>query len=276
MRLPSWACWLLDQSPDWEKLGDRYDARRGLLPCCVQNRGGPDGLEIPRVVDPNFDLSFHMRRFRMPEDSSWVDVLEERPASSPAADFDKDRPLWRGDPAGLPGGKAVLVRKLPMRSPTGRVRCSWAALLDFTEEGADLGPMPRRPSRCCWTPREPGAGGHPQQRRLGGAHRRGRAIRGFGPLAMTALMHPRTLFGKIRDTAGSVVRFTKVSVEPLSPILKGRSINYHFDTIDMDFDKFKAAAKRRDRTVNDLFLAAHQRRHERLPRRWAIRSTSCG
>ena len=54
----------------------------------------------------------------------------------------------------------------------------------------------------------------------------------------------------------SLVRFTKVNVEPLSPILKGRSINYHFDTIDMDFEQFKAAAKRRERTVNDLFLAA--------------------
>ncbi|MGI9123766.1 MAG: WS/DGAT domain-containing protein, partial [Mycobacterium sp.] len=75
-------------------------------------------------------------------------------------------------------------------------------------------------------------------------------------LALSAIRHPRTLFGKVKDTAGSVARFTKVSVEPLSPILRGRSINYHFDTIDMDFDKFKAAAKKRDRTVNDLFLAA--------------------
>jgi hypothetical protein len=82
------------------------------------------------------------------------------------------------------------------------------------------------------------------------------AIKGFGPLAAAALRHPRTLFSKFRETAESVVRFTKVSSEPLSPILKGRSINYHFDTIDMDFEQFKAAAKKRNRTVNDLFLAA--------------------
>jgi hypothetical protein len=75
---------------------------------------------------------------------------------------------------------------------------------------------------------------------------------------MSAIKNPLELIGKVRETAESVARFTKIPLPlgPLSPIMQSRSINYHFDTIDMDFAKFRAAAKSRERTVNDLFLAA--------------------
>ncbi len=249
---------VLEGSPDWDKLLDRYERASRLAPVLRSKVvEGPTGLETPRVVvDPNFDLTFHMRRFRMPEGSTWQDVLEEARRQS-MADFDKDRPLWRVTLLeGLPGGKAVVVQKLhhAIADGQGAVQLGMA-LLDFTPEGADLGPMPEAPDPVLLDTK-----GFMQaviRNNVGWVARTAEdAIRGFGPLAATALRHPRTLFNKFRDTAGSLVRFTKVNVEPLSPILKGRSINYHFDTIDMDFEQFKAAAKKRDRTVNDLFLAA--------------------
>jgi WS/DGAT/MGAT family acyltransferase len=249
---------VLESSPDWDKLAERYERATRLAPVLRSKVvEGPTGLETPRVVvDPNFDLSFHLRRFRMPEGSTWQDVLEEARRQS-MADFDKDRPLWRMTLLeGLPGGKAVVVQKLHHAIADGQGAVQLGlALLDFTPEGTDLGPMPEAPDPVLLDTR-----GFMQavlRNNVGWVARTAEdAIKGFGPLAAAALRHPRTLFGKIRDTAGSVVRFTKTSSEPLSPILKGRSINYHFDTIDMDFDQFKAAAKRRDRTVNDLFLAA--------------------
>ena len=249
---------VLEKSPDWDKLADRFERASRLAPVLRSKIvEGPTGLETPRVVvDPDFDLSFHMRRFGMPEGSTWENVLEEARRQS-MADFDKDRPLWRVTVLeGLPGGKAVMVQKLHHAIADGQGAVQLGlALLDFTEEGADLGPMPPAPEPVLLDTK-----GFMQaviRNNVGWVARTAEdAIRGFGPLAMTALMHPRTLFGKIRETAGSVARFTKLSVEPLSPILKGRSINYHFDTIDMDFDQFKAAAKKRGRTVNDLFLAA--------------------
>ncbi len=249
---------VLDSSPDWDALSDRYERASRLAPVLRSKIvEGPTGLETPRVVvDPNFDLSFHMRRFGMPEGSTWDDVLEEARRQS-MADFDKDRPLWRVTLLeGLPGGKSVLVQKLHHAIADGQGAVQLGlALLDFTPETPDLGPMPDAPDPVLLDTK-----GFMQaviRNNVGWVARTAEdAIKGFGPLAMTALMHPRTLFGKIRDTAGSVARFTKTNTEPLSPILKGRSINYHFDTIDMDFDKFKAAAKQRNRTVNDLFLAA--------------------
>ncbi len=249
---------VLDKSPDWEALGERYERASRLAPVLRSKVvEGPTGLETPRVVvDPNFDLSFHMRRFGMPEGSTWDDVLEEARRQS-MADFDKDRPLWRVTLLeGLPGGKSVLVQKLHHAIADGQGAVQLGlALLDFTPEAPDLGPMPEAPDPVLLDTK-----GFMQavvRNNVGWVARTAEdAIKGFGPLAMTALMHPRTLFAKIRDTAGSLARFTKTNAEPLSPILKGRSINYHFDTIDMDFGKFKAAAKQRERTVNDLFLAA--------------------
>jgi diacylglycerol O-acyltransferase len=249
---------VLEKSPDWDKLMDRYERATRLAPVLRSKVvEGPTGLETPRVVvDPDFDLTFHMRRFRMTENSTWDDVLEEARRQS-MADFDKDRPLWRVTLLeGLPGGKAVLVQKLHHAIADGQGAVQLGlALLDFTPEGNDLGPMPEAPDPVLLDTK-----GFMQavlRNNVGWVARTVEdAIKGFGPLAATALRHPRTLFGKIRENLGSVVRFTKVASEPMSPILKGRSINYHFDTIDMDFEQFKAAAKKRDRTVNDLFLAA--------------------
>ncbi len=249
---------VLDGSPDWDKLTDRYERASRLAPVLRSKVvEGLTGLESPRVVvDPNFDLSFHMRRFVMPEDSTWQDVLEEARRQS-MADFDKDRPLWQVTLLeGLPGGKSVLVQKLHHAIADGQGAVQLGlALLDFTPEGNDLGPMPEAPDPALLDTR-----GFMQAVLRNNAGWVARtvedAIKGFGPLAATALRHPRTLFGKIRENLGSVVRFTKLASEPMSPILKGRSINYHFDTIDMDFEKFKAAARERGRTVNDLFLAA--------------------
>ena len=249
---------VLDKSPDWDTLSDRYERATRLAPVLRSKVvEGPTGMETPRVVvDPNFDLSFHMRRFGMPDASTWEDVLDEARRQS-MADFDKDRPLWRVTLLeGLPGGKAVLVQKLHHAIADGQGAVQLGlALLDFTPEGTDLGPMPEAPDPVLLDTK-----GFMQaviRNNVGWAARTVEdTIKGIGPLARTALRHPRTLFAKIRDNVGSVARFTKVSLEPLSPILQGRSINYHFDTIDMDFVKFKAAAKKRNRTVNDLFLAA--------------------
>ena len=249
---------VLDSSPDWDKLSERYERASRLAPVLRSKVvEGPTGLETPRVVvDANFDLSFHMRRFGMPEGSTWEDVLEEARRQS-MADFDKDRPLWRVTLLeGLPGGKSVLVQKLHHAIADGQGAVQLGlALLDFTPEGTDLGPMPDAPDPVLLDTK-----GFMQaviRNNVGWVARTAEdAIKGFGPLAATALRHPRTLFSKIRETAGSVVRFTKVSTEPLSPILKGRSINYHFDTIELDFEQFRAAAAKRERTVNDLFLAA--------------------
>jgi len=263
---------VLDSSPDWEKLKERYERATRLAPVLRSTVvEGPIGLQTPRlVVDPNFDLGFHMRRFSMPKGSTWADVLEDARRQS-MADFDRDRPLWRTTLLeGLPGGRAALILKLHHAIADGQGAVQLAlALFDFTPEGADLGPMPEAPE-----PAVLDTTGFLEaviRNNVGWVARTAEdAIRGLGPLTMEAVKNPSELISRARRTAGSVFRFTRVPFGPLSPIMQQRSINYHFDTIDMDFGAYRAAAKKRDRSVNDIFLAAisvgMNRYHEQMGR----------
>jgi diacylglycerol O-acyltransferase / wax synthase len=263
---------VLEKSPDWETLKTRYERATRLAPVLRSTVvEGPIGLQTPRlVVDPNFDLSFHMRRFSMPKGSTWADVLEDARRQS-MADFDRDRPLWRVTLLeGLPDGRAALILKLHHAIADGQGAVQLGlALFDFTPEGADLGPMPPAPEPAVLD--TTGFLEAVLRNNVGWVARTAEdAIRGLGPLTMAAVKNPTELIGRARRTAESVMRFTRVPFGPLSPIMQQRSINYHFDTIDMDFATYKAAAKQRGRSVNDLFLAAisvgMNRYHERMGR----------
>jgi len=250
---------VLETSPDWDQLCDRFERATRLSPVLRSKVvEGPLDLQTPRVVvDPDFDLGYHMRRFSMPG-ARWADVLTEARRQS-MTDFDKERPLWRMTLIeDLPGGKSALIVKLHHAIADGQGAVQLGlALLDFTAEGSDLGPMPEAPE-----PVELDTRGFMQaviRNNVGWVAKTAEdAIKGIGPLAMAAIKNPMQLVSKVRETAESVARFTKIPLPlgPLSPIMQSRSINYHFDTIDIDFAQFRAAAKKRERTVNDLFLAA--------------------
>jgi WS/DGAT/MGAT family acyltransferase len=264
---------VLEASPDWDQLCDRFERATRLSPVLRSKVvEGPLDLQTPRVVvDPDFDLGYHMRRFSMPG-ARWADVLTEARRQS-MTDFDKERPLWRMTLIeDLPDGKSALIVKLHHAIADGQGAVQLGlALLDFTAEGSDLGPMPEAPE-----PVELDTRGFMQaviRNNVGWVAKTAEdAIKGIGPLAMAAIKNPLQLISKVRETAESVARFTKIPLPlgPLSPIMQSRSINYHFDTIDIDFAQFRAAAKKRERTVNDLFLAAISvgmyRYHEKMGR----------
>ncbi len=249
---------VLEKSPDWDRLCDRYERATRLAPVLRSKVvEGPLDLQTPRVVvDPNFDLSFHMRRFSMPKGSTWDDVLAVARRAS-MADFDKDRPLWQVTVLeDLPGGKAAVIQKLHHAIADGQGAVQIAlAVLDFAEEGSDLGPMPDAPEPVVLDTK-----GFLQavvRNNVGLAMRTAEdVIKGVGPLAMSVIRNPLGALGSIRENVESLIKFTKVEGGPMSPIMQGRSINYHFDTIELDFGLFKAASVKRERTVNDLFLAA--------------------
>ncbi|MGV0991001.1 MAG: wax ester/triacylglycerol synthase domain-containing protein [Mycobacterium sp.] len=249
---------VLDKSPDWEQLCERYERATRLAPVLRSKVvEGPLDMQTPRVVvDPDFDLAFHMRRFSMHKGSTWDDVLAVARRAS-MADFDRDRPLWQVTVLeDLPGGKSVVIQKLHHAIADGQGAVQIAlAVLDFTEEQGDLGPMPDAPEPVVLDTK-----GFLQavlRNNVGLAMRTAEdVIKGVGPLAMSVIKDPMAAIGFVRENVESLIKFTKVEDGPMSPILQGRSINYHFDTIELDFDQFKAASAKRERTVNDIFLAA--------------------
>lgn len=249
---------ILDQEPDWARLVDRYERASRVVPILRQKIvEGPVPWAAPRLlIDPDFDLSFHLRRFRMPTGCTWNDVLDECRRQS-MTDFDRDRPLWRVTVLeGLPGGRAAVITKLhhAVADGQGAIQLG-AALVDLSPEGFDLGPMPRAP----------------QGEQLSGMSFAELMIRdnvdwilttsrSIANMAKPALEHflsnPKDVIRQVTEFGDSLVRFTKTPFTHLSPIMTGRSINYHYGAFQLPFAQIRNSAKSVGHTVNDAYLAA--------------------
>ena len=246
-----------ESAPNWEQLLDRFDRASRINTVLRQKVVDQGGLTTPRlVVDPHFDLTFHLRRFKMPAGSTWHDVLEDARRQS-MTDFDRDRPLWRLTLLeGLPGGKAAIILKLHHAIADGQgAVLLGASLFDFTPTGDDLGPKKPAPKG-----EELNRAGFAEaivRDKFGWiARTTNDFIQGIGPMSLVALRHPTDTANRIARTVGSLARFTRIPVGPLSPVMTERSINYHFGTFDVPFARMREVGKESQHTVNDVFLAA--------------------
>lgn len=253
------AIYLLDRAPDWDRLVDRYDRASRLAPVLrMKVVEGPVRFANPRlIVDEHFDLSFHLRRFNLPKGSTWDDVLEDGRRQG-MTDFDRDRSLWRVTVLeGLPDGRAALIFKLHHAIADGQGALQiGASLVDLTQDGADLGPMPDAPV----------AGDLTSKRAFGKLMVTDNArwfaatatefAKAAPPVAEAALKDPLSAIGKVAEIAKSFVKFADLPSEPASPVMGDRSVNFHCAAFTLPFDEIRAAAKASGHTANDVFLAA--------------------
>jgi len=249
---------VLHSSPDWQRLVDRYDRASRTVPILRQKIiEGPVGIANPRLVtDAHFDLSFHLRRFLLPEGSTWQDVLDECRRQS-MTDFDSHRPLWKVTLLeGLPGGKAVLISKLHHAIADGQGALALgAALVDISPEGFDLGDMPAEPEGTDLSPLD-FAEIMVTDNTEWVVRTSRKIIGGALPAMVNALTDPQHALDRVATTAASLARFVNTPTSPLSPLMTKRSINYHFDSFSLPFEELKGSAKKHGHTVNDAFLAA--------------------
>lgn len=249
---------VLDKAPDWDRLVDRYDrASRTVTILRKKIVEGPVGFANPRlVIDPDFDLSFHLRRFVAAEGTTWDDVLDECRRQS-MTDFDRDRPLWKVTVLeGLPGGKAAVISKLHHAIADGQGALQLgAALVDISEEGFELGPMPPEPESAALNPRH-FAEIMVQDNAEWVMTTARELARNAVPAFVDAITTPQETIERVTETITSLARMANTPTAPLSPVMRKRSINYHFDNFDVKFEDLRDAGKREGYTVNDAFLAA--------------------
>ena len=108
----------------------------------------PLRLATPRwVVDPDFDLSWHVRRFEAASPKTLRTVLEFARKTGMAG-FDRDRPLWEYTfIEGLDDGRTALVMKLHHALTDGVGGMEVARFLfDVEPDPGDLGPLPPAPA----------------------------------------------------------------------------------------------------------------------------------
>lgn len=246
-----------DKSPDWDVLVDRVDRATRLVPRFREKLIRPPlGVAPPRwVVDPDFDLSLHVRRIRLPEGGGFDEVLDLARAMGADA-FDHDRPLWEFTLVEASGdGAAWLVMKLhhALTDGVGGIEIA-AHVVDLTEEPADLGPMPAAPAA-----REHG----PVETTIDTARyhmRRGMETLGglVGVADRNARRVARDPFGAISEsveTAASLARFVRPVTSSDSHVLTGRRPLRRPGIIDVPLEPMRAAAHSVGATLNDAFLA---------------------
>lgn len=114
LRNPICAVELLDRVPDWDRLVAAHDWATRMVPRFRQRvQDSPFGIGAPSwVVDPEFDLHYHLRRLRVAGDGSMRELFRtaEQIAMTP---LDPARPPWEAVLfEGLPDGKAVYLLKV--------------------------------------------------------------------------------------------------------------------------------------------------------------------
>jgi WS/DGAT/MGAT family acyltransferase len=194
---------------------------------------------------------------RLAGTGTWDELMEEARRVS-LTDFDRDRPLWELVLVeGLEGGRAALLLKLHHAIADGQATVLIG--LNLVELGATPDPAeaeaPDAPA-----PVDVGA---PEvsvadivdnfRRGFGAAERVGEAM---VALARGTLTDPVGTWTSVLGTLASVGRFTAVPDGPLSPLMTERGTTYHFAAFDLPFASLRGAAKERDCSVNDAFMAA--------------------
>ena len=247
---------VLDRSPDWDVLVDRFERVARLMPMFRQRIMPSLPPAPPRwVYDPDFDLRYHLRRLTAP-DPGTLSVVLEMGRRAELDEFDHARPMWSVTLVeGLADGGAALVVKLhhSLADGIGALQIS-QLVFDLTREPADLGPLPPVPET-----EEPGLFDAVLHTVGYEAAVLGRAVRGAAVAApgvvRDSVLHPREAVRSVVETTASVYRTVRPINETSSPIMQERRTLRELGVHEVPLAALKEAGYRGGGTLNDAFLA---------------------
>ncbi len=250
---------LLDEEPRVDLLIDRIDRMTSVVPKLRQRViGNPVSPIPPRWEDdPNFDITYHLKRFHVPADGTDRPLLRiaEQMAEQ---DFDRDRPLWEmALVQGWDDPRSAIVVKLhhAITDGVGGMRMA-ANLFDLTREvDADEEPAPEESSS--------GVLGVPG-RLVNGALFAARSAVDVGQslagsaisVASRVVTDPGESFVAGAAFAHSAARLLSPADEPMSPLMRGRSLSVRMAVVQVPFAALRAASHQSGGTVNDTYMAA--------------------
>jgi diacylglycerol O-acyltransferase len=259
---------LLDTTPDWDRFRTRFEhASRRVLRLRQKVVAPTLPMAAPRwVVDPDFNLDFHVRRVRVSGPGTLREVfdLAEVMLQSP---LDISRPLWTVTLVeGLADGKAATLLHLSHAVTDGVGSVEMFAEIYDVERDPPARPMPPLPIPQDLSPNDLMRQGfnHLPMAILGGALG---AVSGAVSAAGKAVLEPASTVSGIVGYALSGMRVINRAAEP-SPLLRRRSLATRTDAIDIALSDLHKAAKAGGGSINDAYLAglcgALRRYHEAL------------
>jgi diacylglycerol O-acyltransferase len=246
---------LLDTTPDWGRFRTRFEnaSRRALR---LRQKVVVPTLPTaaPRwVVDPDFNLDFHVRRIRVPEPGTLREVfdLAEVMLQSP---LDISRPLWTATLIeGLAEGKAALLLHLSHAVTDGVGSVEMFAHIYDLERDPAPEPTPPQPIPQDLTSTDLMREGlnHLPGALVGGV--RG-ALSGAVSVVGRAVLNPASAVTGVVGYVRSSARVLQQAAEP-SPLLRRRSLSTRSEALDMKLSDLHKAAKAAGGSINDAYLA---------------------
>lgn len=246
---------LLDTTPDWARFRANFEhASRKVLRLRQKVVMPTLPTAAPRwVVDPDFNLDFHVRRARVPEPGTLREVLDLAELALQAP-MDITRPLWTATLVeGLADGGAATILHLShaVTDGVGGVEM-FAHIYDLerdppAERAAPL-PIPQDLSPVDLM-RE-GFNNLPRSIVNGLLGAAGGAARGVG----RAVRDPVGAVGGVVGYARSGARVMG-PVSEHSPLLRRRSLSSRSEAVDIAFSDLRRAAKSAGGSINDAYLA---------------------
>jgi diacylglycerol O-acyltransferase len=247
---------ILDRRADWERLHEAIDRASRVVLRMRQKVVVPTvPTTAPRwVVDPDFDLSYHLRRVALPEPGTMRQLLDLAEVSLQAP-LDTSRALWEATYVeGLEGDRSALLLKFSHAVTDGLGGIAlFEQVYDTVREPAAR-PMPLVPA-----PRDVSGGDLVRQslRQLPGSLVSGTrtvlsAVVGTGA---RLVQDPESA---ARDVAGFAASARRIIGPPSarSPLLRRRSLMSRTEVLDVPLADLRAAAKAGGGSINDAYLAA--------------------
>lgn len=259
---------VLDTTPDWNAFRARFENASRRAVRLRQKVVVPTLPTAPArwVIDPDFNLDFHVRRVRVPRPGTLREVLDlaEVMLQSP---LDISRPLWTVTLVeGLEGGRAASLLHLSHAVTDGVGATALFSEIYDLERDAKPRPTPPMPVPEDITGDDLMREGfnHLPGVIVGGVL--GAVSGGLSMLGRAARNPASALFGAI-DYARSGRRMVRPAAEP-SPLMRGRSLSTRTEAIEMRLGDLHRAAKAAEGSINDAYLAglcaALRRYHEAL------------
>ena len=247
---------VLDRSPDWEEVRNRFDLISRKVPM-LRQRVVPSPPPAPPRWEyaPDFDLDFHMRRVTATAPGTFDTVLEMARVAA-MEDFDRARPLWENTLIdGLENDGAAMVLKFhhALTDGVGGIQIGMI-LFDLSEVPEKHGPVAELPD----VPPPAWLSGYRDTARYD-ARMVGNALMGTlksaPKLISNGIRRPVQTASSAAEMAASVYRTVRPVNRTGSPLMKKRSLVRRLGVLEVPFPQLRAAAHRSGGALNDAFVA---------------------
>ncbi|WP_101952700.1 wax ester/triacylglycerol synthase domain-containing protein [Mycobacterium sp. 3519A] len=248
---------LLDSTPDWDEVRDRFALISRKLPMLRQRVAQSTPPAPPRWEDcQDFDLDFHMRRVTAAHPATFDTVLEMARLAQ-MEDFDRARPMWKATLVdGLAdGGAAVLCAfHHALTDGVGGIQIGMSLFdLDASPRRLQVASADPEATKRSWLSSYEDTLRYDAEL---AAKAVSTAVKTVPSLLYNGVRRPVATIGAAAATATSVYRTVRPVNRTGSPLMKRRSLIRRLGVHEVPMPALREAAHRGGGALNDAFVSA--------------------